>query len=418
MKFFLFFFLLFVFSFSFIAAQEMNLLDLDFDLLDSIFDEPAEEISAKEEKPVEAEPPLIRNLRRRGLEVSASYDFTGGINPGWEVYPWELSGEDHFSWAIGVKMGSSIGINAQISQYFRVSSGISYEMPGFNFVLGDFFFDYNFFDKVFLRAGKYEQGWGISRNFGFTNLLSRVPAAGPAGPSYLIKFDVPLGIGGLQLLSMTRTNMAGGAIPTRDTIGYGGKYNLAYRWADFDLGFYYQKEMPFRSFLAIKTTVWDTELYNEWLIALDDGASLAFDFGFMKSFFENKLEVNGEFFYNGEGYSYFYRPESDFREEGVSPFLQGVNIAFNLLYRFDTKGSPRFYTRLLYTAREESLSLVPGFRFTPFSNINVYFAVPMALGNKEGFYYQDSRNIKNEIRPLSVILSVTFSGSVQAGYYY
>jgi len=417
-------FLLLIFSAAFITAQEINLLDIDLDMLDSIFDESVFVFETPvQEVPAEAVSPIIRNIRRRGLEVSASYEFMGGINPGWEVYPWELTGEEHFSWAIGVKMGSTVGITAQISEVFRIRSEIRYEMPGFNFVLGDFFFDYNFFDKVFLRAGKYEQGWGISRNFGFTNLLSRVPVAGPSGPSYIMKFDAPVGIGGLQILTMTRVNMAGGAIPTREEMGFGGKYNLAYRWADFDMGIYYQKEMATRGFFSIKTTILDTELYNEWLVAVDNhtddaAASLAFNLGFARSFANDKFELNGEFFYNGEGYTYFYKPETDFREAGTSPFLEGLNIAINFLYRFGGRWNPRFYTGLLYAAREESLSLIPGFRISPVSNIDIYFAVPVALGNREGHYYQSSRNIKNELRPFSVLLYITFSGSVHAAHYY
>ncbi|MCL2443456.1 MAG: hypothetical protein FWD13_08345, partial [Treponema sp.] len=324
-------FLLLINIFVFISAQEINLLDIDIFQLDSIFDEPLVETPVNEtgESPVS----VISNLRRRGIEFDASYEFQGALNPGWEVYPWELTGEEHFSWAIGIKMGSTIGINAQISETFRVRSIIQYEIPGFAFSLGDFFFDYNFIDRVFLRAGKYEQSWGISPNFSFTNLLSRVPDQDISpfsnGPSYIMKFDLPIGIGGLQVLAMTRADVTNDKIPNRDNIGFGAKYNLAYRWADFNFGLYYQNFMATRGFLSIKTTLWDIDFYNEWLAVFnnhtDNSFNLSFNLGFSKAFLNNKLEINGEFFYNGEESTFYYRPETEFRKEETHPFLQGIN---------------------------------------------------------------------------------------------
>jgi len=411
--------LLLLFSINMIAAaQEMSLLDIDFDFLDSIFNEPSEEFFL--EADVESAP-ILQHIRRHGIGINASYEFQGAVNPGWDVYPWELEGGEHFSWALGIRMSANIGIHAQVSDNFRVISVVGYSVPGY-FHLGDFFFDYNFYNRVFLRTGKFEQGWGTSPNFGFTNLLSRVPDQGPSGPSYLIKFDMPIGVGGLQALAMSRANIAGGVIPARHEIGFGGLYNLANRWADFNLGMYYQRFMPTRGFLSAKTTIFGTELYNEWLIAVnthtDDSASFAFNVGFARSFFADKIDLNGEFFYNGEGYTYFFKPESDFQAAGISPFLEGINMALNFLYRFNGRGSPRFFSGIVYSYAEESASFVPGFRLNPFPNIELYLAAPMALGSKEGHYYRNAVNVKNEIRPFSIVLYITFSGGVHAAYYY
>ena len=432
MKKFFIFFLLIVNLITFISAQETNLLDIDIFRLDSVFDEPLIETPANEteERPVS----VISNLRRRGIEFDASYEFQGVINPGWEVYPWELTGEEHFSWALGIKMGSNISINAQISETFRVRSIIQYELPGFIFTLGDFFFDYNFNDIVFLRAGKYEQSWGISPNFGFTNLLSRVPdqviSPFSNSPSYIMKFDVPIGIGGLQLLAMTRADVTNNKIPNRNNIGFGAKYNLAYRWADFNFGLYYQDFMATRCFLSVKTTLWDIDFYNEWLAVFnnhtDNSFNVSFNLGFSKSFFDNKLEINGEVFYNGEESTFFYVPETEFRKEETHPFLKGVNLALNLLYRFDGKWSPRLFTAMRYAStdtlpsgelvNEASFSLIPGFRITPFPNLDVYIAMPVAVG--KGYYFRTAENVKYEHRPLSLLLYVTFRGGVQASHYY
>jgi len=426
------FIFLIVFSLALSYAQEVNLIDLDS--FDSIFDEPLLE----NQEPAEGADTVIQNLRRRGIEFTASYEFMGGINPGWNQHLWEFDGEEEFSWALGVKMGSTIGLNAQITEAFRVRSVINYELPEFLFTLGDFYFDYNFFDKVFLRAGKFEQSWGISPNFGFTNLLSRITMIPPVindipsdltGPSYIIKADVPIGIGGFQVLALTRAYVTDGVIPTRYDIGYGGKYNLAFSWADFNLGVFYQYGMATRGFFSAKTTFWDTDFYYEWLFIynnhLDNSSNISFNIGASKSFFNNKLEINGEYFYNGEEDTEYFVPETNFRKEETSPFLHWHNFALNILYRYGGNWNLRFFTRFLFASTdrvdgnyltEPSYSLLPGLRITPFNNLDIYFAVPMALG--KGYYYRTAENIQHEHRPFSFALFITFSGSVQASHYY
>jgi len=429
-RFFAFLILFFSLSFSLIYAQELqetpkeiDLLEIDLIDLDSIFNE---DKSLEEPQEHIQETTVLDNVRRRGVEFNASYFFRGAANPGWNMYPWEFDGNEEFSWALGIEMGSSLSINAQISEAFRVISVFTYQIPGFNLTLGDFFFDYNFFNKLFLRAGKYEQSWGISPNFKFTNLLSRIakpldPLFPPAaGPSYIAKFDIPIGIGGLQLLTLTRFDIAGGNAPPLEYIGYGGKLNLAFPWADFNLGSYYHHFMATRSFLSIKTVIFKFDIYNEWLLTYnnhtDDSVNLSFNIGISKAFFNNKFEVNAEYYHNGEETTYYYKPQSEFREEDTSPFLQGNNFALNLLYRFDGKINTRVFARILYG--DESYSLLAGIRINPLSNLEIYFAVPMALGNKDGYYYKNAHNILDQHRPFGFILYVSFTGGISVSKYY
>jgi len=431
------------------VSQETDLLDMDFNFLDSIFDEPdssaSGEISSQQEEH-QIETSLIDSLRRRGLEFSFSYQFMGAVNPGWAgYYPWEENAKDNFSWSPAVSIASSIGINARISSAFRVNTVINLGIPGsrtsitsensessdpagshnfsFSFIpnitLGDFFFDYSFFEVVYLRAGKVEQAWGISPNFGFTNILSRIPDSGaPSGPSYLVRFDIPAGVGGFQLLAQTRTDISGGVVPSFNSFGFGGKFNLAFQWADFHIGALYQKNMATRALFTAKTTLWDFEIYNEWLVAFnthsDNDVSFACNLGFFRSFFNNRLDVNAEFFYNGEGRKNFYRPESEYELSGTSRFLDGFNAAFNLLYRFRGWGNPRLFTRFLYG--ENSYNITPGVRITPLSNLEIYFAAPMTFGN--GYYKNSATDIRGESKPFSFLIYVTFSGDLRAGYYY
>jgi len=415
----------------FAAAQEMDLLDINKDDLDSLFDgtESAQQAEQSQEQiPDGQQTSILKDIRKRGIEFIASYSFKGAINPGWDMYPWEFDGSEQFSWALGINMEGSMTVNAQISETFRVFSVLSFNIPSAAVLsLGDFFFDYNILETVFLRAGKFEQGWGISPNYNFTNLLIRVPAEAEgrnqrSGPSYMMKFDIPIGVGGLQLLMMTRVDVAGGVVPWREDFGYGGKFNLAFSWADFNLGFYWQEGMASRGFLSAKTSLWKADFYNEWLFAVnthtDNSFEFAFNFGFIKSFFNGRFDVNFEYFYNNEGINYYYREETDFREKGESRFPRGSNFALNLLCRFNVKMSPRLFTGLRYSITENSVSLIPGIKLTVLPNLEVYFAVPMALGSKDGLYYKESVNVREQLRPLSFLLYITFSGNVRASHYY
>ena len=398
-----------------IAAHED---DLFWDI-DSLFDESWAETPAEEyiDEPAMS---VLSTLKRRGLTVDASYEFQGGIVPGWDTAPWHFTGEEVYSWGPAVKMDSRIGLDAQVSEVFRIFTVFTFSIPGSSFSLGDFFFDYNILNTVFVRAGKYEHSWGVSPNYSFANLLARVPYGSAGGVSHIFKTDIPIGIGGFQALAVTRADLTGSMLPGWNDIGYGGKYNLAFRWADFDMGVFYQDNMALRTFLSVNTTIGNTELYNEWLAAVnihsDKNTGFAANVGFIRDFFGSKLTVNGELFFNGEGNSYFYRPETGILEADTLPFIKGFNLAFNMIYRFSAKGSPRFFMQVLSAPAQSTAQLIPGFRLSPLSHAEIYLAVPMALGSKDGYYYTHTADPKS--RPFSIMLLVTLKGSIQAGYYY
>jgi hypothetical protein len=326
-------------------------------------------------------------------------------------------------------MRSTFSVDAQVSEVFRVLTSIYFQIPTFSIELGDFFFDYSLYEKVFFWAGKYNLSWGISPNFGFTNLLARIPSDEYRDQysgyydreSYIVKADIPFGIGGLQFLAMSRANIKANVMPGWRHIGYGAKYNLAFRWADFDLGFFYHDYMPFRGFLSIKTTIGNTELYNEWLasdILEPEKFSGAVNIGFIHDFFENKLSVNGEFFYNAEGNALWYRPATIIREASPSPFLEGPNLALNLFYRFGGKGRPRIFVQNFYAPLEESIRVIPGFLLSPWPNVDFSVAVQMDLGSKDGYYHKnpDDPVFPDKPRHFIVAVLLSFNGSVRAGY--
>jgi hypothetical protein len=408
-----------------LTARAQDSLDWD---IDTIFEE---QESSEEENETETATDGVsvkQLIQRRGLQFNANYEFNIGVAPGWYLNPWdeEWDRKDYYL-DRAIKMRGSFGIDAQISESFRVKSEFFFVIPVFAFTLGDFFFDYNIHDAVFVRGGKYNLSWGISPNYDFTNLLSRVPKDGNAGDSFIFKADVPIGNGGLQILSMTRYNlMDSSEMPQLEDFGFGGKYNLALRHVDLNAGIFYQEGMVMRGFISAKTTLWNTELYSEGLVAIDvhepSNVSGAGNVGFGRDFFNGKFSVNGELFYNAEKDTYRYYPETNIREAGTSPFIEGFNIALNLIYKPWEKGNPRFVLGTLYTPAQNSAQLIPGFRLSPLNNLEINFAVPMALGEKDGYYYKNTAIMatQNENKPLpfAVVFMVTLSGGVQFAHYY
>jgi len=418
MKWFLIFFVLLIPLY--LSAQDGNSFDWD---IDTIFDEPSTTSPSEEAKINTAVPTVKKTIKQQGYNFGVSYGFSTGLAPGWQVVPWDSGwkNEDYYL-DRGIKLNGGFSIDAQISETFRVMSTFNFQIPDFGFSLGDFFFDYNFYDTVFFRGGKYNLSWGISPNYNFTNILSRVPKEGYSGDSYIYKFDVPIGIGGIQALALTRVNLNGGVIPKIEDFGIGAKYNLALRWADLDLGVYYKDDMPLRGFLSIKTTIMKTEIYNEWLgvIDLQNSSELsgAVNLGVARDFFERKLSLAGELFFNAEGNAYWYRPETNFHKSEISPFIEGLNIAINMTYRPWEKGNPRFFVQALYAPEQDTTQLTPGFRLAPWPNIEFSIAAPMVLGSKDGYYYTHSAtdNMGRHL-PFSLVFLVTMSGSAQSWHY-
>ena len=421
-----------------LPAQAQDSLDWD---IGAVFGEPSPETpiqapatpappaqqTPKPPTPVPAAP-VSRQVQRRGYSFTAGYEFAAGIVPGWRNMPgsseWDTS--DYFLDRF-ILMRSWFTVDAQISEDLRVLSRVNFEIPGGSFTMGDFFFDYKLYNKVFLRGGKFNQAWGISPNYGFTNLLARIPKDAAKGDSYIFKVDVPYGNGGFQALTMTRLNLRSNTVlPEMKDFGYGGKFNQAYRKVDFDTGLFYQEGMALRFFTSIKTTVKRTELYTEWLSAIDvdkfSGIKGAFNIGFARDFFDKKLDVNGELLYNGETDTYWYSHSKSWRSAETFRFVEGFNMAFNMQYKPWEKGSPRLFAKVLYAPEQNSAQLIPGFRFTPWRHLEFYIAAPMSLGSEEGFYYFNSYNsftVNKERTPLpfNVVFMMTLNGSVRVGHY-
>ena len=391
--------------------------------IDTIFNTASAEpsTSTSNDENVLSEVSLLELVRQPGFVFDGTFEFLIGFAPGWNEVPWFDTEERIMTRAPAANMRVSFNIESQFSNILRLSSTLFFNIPHFDLQLGDFFFDYNLGEKVFIRGGKFNQRWGISSNFPFTDLLSRIPPKHSeryVNAPLIVRADIPIGVGGFQLLGLTRANLLEGETFLRHDVGYGVKYNLALTWIDIDVGSFFQEKMALRGFLSIKTTFGNTELYNEWLGAYDfynddRTKSAATAVGFIQEFFDGKLSINGEFFYNTELDSYRYVPETNLTEATTMLFPSGINLAFNLLYRLRIKGDLRFFLQSLYAPDQVSAQLSPGFRINPLEHLEFSLAVPMALGKKDGYYYQNPSDPAGQNRPFAIVLMLALRGNLR-----
>ncbi|MDR2313511.1 MAG: hypothetical protein LBE02_03170 [Spirochaetaceae bacterium] len=395
--------------------------------IDSLFDAPQETEIVENDN---MEPEDTITLRDR-VTIEASYDFVGAFSPGWSEAPWEAPWNDEknkYNYILGARIEALLSLDFNLTESLRVWNSFSFSVPDKTiFSIKEFYFDYNLQRRLYLRAGLFTIAWGISVNFPYTNLPSRVPEKS-GGDSYMAKLDIPIGIGGLQLLAMTRNSfLQDPASPKMEEIAYGIKYNLAFEKADIDAGFFYYIEMPLRGFISLKTTLGNTEIYAEGLTAIPhpemhrdqqtgssswgetyDSLRFSGSAGFLQDFFRGKLTVNGEIFFNGEKATGWYRERTEFQDAEALKFIEGFNGALNLIYRPGIIGM-RLFVQCLYALDENSAQLVPGISIKPGDLITATLTVPMALGNRDGTYY--TQNADRDNRPFSIVLLLSFGST-------
>lgn len=392
-----------------LSRHQENIWDID-----SIFDKSPVDITEDEDNT-----PI--NLRDK-ITLEAVYGFIAGFAPGWSETPWYHDEERKYDYILGARMEALLSMNFPLTDSLRVHNAFHFSLPGYDsfFSIKEFYFDYDLWGKAFLKAGLYEIAWGISRFYPFTNLPAIVPknnnSSGP-GDSYIVRLTIPRGIGGLELLAMTRWGyMDKKQFPQFNEFAYGIKYNLAMEAADIDTGFLYYKDLPFRYFVSVKTTLGNTELYTEGIAAIYkeswEKPRFSGNIGFLRDFFNGKLTLTGEVYYNGEHDVAWWRSKTDLLDESMVDLFPGLNGALAFIIRPGIIGM-RIFAQALYTYEGESVWLVPGISVRP-GGINITVSVPIALGTRRedgSNYYRNNTDERN--RPFSIILGVNFSGKLR-----
>ncbi|GMO46753.1 MAG: hypothetical protein Ta2B_28450 [Termitinemataceae bacterium] len=368
----------------------------------------------------------------KGFGIDTSYYVMGGFLPGWREAPWYFESKndwtDKNTAIVGASMNANISLDIQPSRFLRIRQTVSFAIPSPPLTIKEFFFDYNFMDIFYVKAGKYDFNWGYSPNFPYANLLSRIPnGINNPGEAYLAKIDVPIGIGGLQLVMLTRSGFIEDiSKPRLENFGEGIKYNIAKENFDIDIGGFYLMEanshdeiynMPLRVFFSLKTTMFSSlEFYTEGMMSIPE-ITYSYSLGIIQSMFKDKLWINAEMYYNGEGNADSLRRNNLLIEDKETfPLLDGFNFALNMQFKPGLKGRFQIFASCLYSMYTNTAQLVPGITLEPAEHLQLYLAVPMALGNRgPNTYYWQNADINN--RPFAIVLAIKINGSYRYGHF-
>ena len=385
-------------------------------LFDAVPDDAAPDTAPEAAAPAAPPPLTAASLRARSLSLDLSLAANAGFSPYLSEAPWFWSRfSPVYGHLPGAKIDGKIALDIRFSPALRSRAVFALSLPASAPVsLGDFFLDYDA-GPVFFRAGKFLASWGISPNFPAANLPARLPQGNSGGDPYVLKADIPLGVGGFQLLALTRPGfMRDKYAPALREIGYGAKYNLALPRADLDAGLFFHDKMPLRSFLALKSTLLDTELYIEGAAAVHhesfDGFSFSAAVGFLRDFAGRLLSLNAELFWNGEEDAFYFSPKTDLAAEESSPFIPGLNAALNISLRPPRlPGSFRFFLRARWALRQRSAHITSGIVCSPLPHLSVSLALPLALGPRDGPYYRSNPAPLNSPAALLLLFSLSSS---------
>jgi hypothetical protein len=437
---------------AFLPADGDDLLEDDLDV-DSLFEEedvPQDEEKDQEEPEKEEAVNLLKDVvKKEDFSFEGNFQFYIGYTPGLgspEVEEDEIEPVDdadatttepelQYDDSALLKMSSTLTLNFRISPEFRVFQKYGFSFPKFTPEVQEFFCDYALKDIVFFRLGRHKVTWGQSPNFPFTNLPARVPDdySEDLTDSYAVKVDLPIGVGGISGLVFTRNGYFENIrTPSFDEIGYGGTANLAVEYFDLTVGTFYHKLLHYRTFGTLKTTLFNRlELYTEALIAhdynwvdpnelieeeeaeeaedenseeeeekFDNQTDLSANIGFLIDFFSQNLEINGEYFFNGE--------ESELNVKGSQyPLFYGHNIAANISLKLFNK-KLRLLGQFKYNINENSGVLIPGITLDVLPHFALNLGAQILVGSTEGGYFLENPDPLD--RPYSFIVALKFSG--------
>jgi hypothetical protein len=386
--------------------------------VDSLFEEPQNDAEPGEQEEEEETAGLLDDVMdSEKVELNASFHFYAGYSPGLDFLPWDW-GDTEFGIndTALLKMRSDLTLNFQLSPDFRVLQTYYIRYPDFNVLVDEFFCDYTLFDFFFLRIGRQKHTWGISRNYPFTDLTARLPddyareISDEDPDNYSFKLNIPVGVGGVEGVVFTRNEFwEDPDYPGLSELGYGGTINIAVERLDFTIGTFYHKDLRFRSYYSLSTTLFDAlEMYTEGMVALSEDepsgdwiSHFSANIGFYSNFFSGNLEINAEYFYNGES------SENNIKGS-VFPLFYGNNIAANISFKTFQKKINFFLQAKCTIDKDYSTLVIPGVIIDPAPYLNFLVSLPVFLGpGNEGYAKENPDELK---RPMSLIAAIIIKG--------
>lgn len=397
---------------------------LDNEDLDSFFSQEEDEAVATEDKEFYVLDDVVNTT---GFVFGADYQLFGGYSPGaqdFEIY------DD----AIILGMRSTFSLDAQISSDFSVFQKWDVKYPDFELVMTQFYAESIIKDRAFLRLGRENLSWGEAKVFKLSNLLVRTPETfSGSRDSYSIRLNVPIGLGGVNILALTREGMWKESTPSANEIGLGALYNHIINTEklifDLNLGLFHHREMNLRSFLSGKTTIFNTEIYSELIFAynmygtdyiydnndidnsqydslnmepdsVDNKTDLSINLGVYRDFFDGKLEVGSEYLFCGE--------ESELPDH----VYKGHNISFFIKGKFDSINmeASSYFKAHLSDEEDDSFAFSPVVLWDLSDNLLFSLASPIILGTEESNFIIDNIDILD--REWSLVFRIIFHGNL------
>lgn len=403
------------------ADQRAEIRPLQFNV-DDLFNgngDPESPDEARDDRPEEP-PSLLESLQRTDpLRVGANIRLVAGYSPGWSQ---PLGGGGEYQDLPIIDLRSRFDLLVTVSPALSFSQKITFEYPDYDPELTELALDYTVQDAAFLTLGLRRINWGRSPNFPFTNVLQR-RADRPIGSvksmnTIVGRAAVPVGVGGFEAVLQNKQEYQENIQdPRADRVGAGIKYNYARPRMDIDVGGYYQRGLKGRVFVAGSTTLTDwLELYAEGLMAdarlrLDDttvptagdnNPDFGVGLGVVVGLLNTNLELNGEYFYNGE--------EAENEVAGYTfPLFWGHNLALNADYRI-----PHSPLRLRMGYRHNSTAhsglLVPRVTVSIARHMTFDITGGLFFGPADAGYRAENPDDRN--RPAFVSFAVTISGGI------
>ncbi len=433
-----------------LPADEPGSADEPLDV-DGLFDteqETEQEDEADDPSQDEAQDETVTVLDRLQeqdpVDLGANTRLVFGYSPGWSA---SLGTEGSYEDLVLLNLTSAIDLTLRISKVLEVTQAFSFAYPSYEFRVTKLALDYAIQDAVFLKLGRTRLNWGRSPNFAYTNLLHRQaenPLSEPAPDRTLVgRVSVPIGIGGVEAVIQSKAEYhEDPSSPSPDSFGYGMKFNLARERVDLDVGAYYQRGLSGRAFVSGTTTVFDwLELYGEALVAdervrldptgpyageeepttasgdpIEDGEveiapdmviptnnpDYAAGLGMVIGLFDNNLDLNAEYLYNGE--------ETEAIADGAPfPLFWGHNFAANADWSFpDTPLRLRIAYRYSHTFG--SSMLLPRLTIDAFRHTTVDVGGGMLWGAPDSGYRANNPDTAD--RSTFFAVTVTLNGKL------
>jgi len=369
-------------------------------------------------------------LEREPFELGANIRLALGYSPGLKELPW-LS-EPRFHGVPVLDLEMTLSARYTFSRVFAVRQRLEVSYPDYQFDVTELAVDYSFKDRLFLSAGLQRLSWGRSPNYPFADLTNR-SADDPIGESgtsgkLMLRATLPLGIGGLQTVAISTDDyLSDPAMPSAEELGYGLLADFAAERLDVELGVYYQRDLNTRAFAAVNTTLSQSvETYVEGLVAVDwqniytataeqpvvelrpgvtkrdNPVDLSAAIGVIVSLFSNAVDLNLEYFFNGE-------ESENTVADARWPLFYGHNVAVNILA--DIPDSPaRLQVKAEHNFFHQSGIVAPALILETGPNVSVFIGLVGVYGPEEAAYAKF--NPDPDGRPLYMIASLVFSGKI------